>query len=323
MAKVVFVAFSDIQIEDWKRFSENHSRLEDNGRILMKVRDLCMQYSCPALFCGDLLDDPKAIKNYTFQRTFDWLNAMKKAKVDIYAIPGNHDQSEKNSLNHESPNYVKTLSNVYSNIIDVSFTTVVSRGIYIHGIPYLSDNRDFVKAVKTLIAKTKFGKGSKHILLIHTDVPGAKEPNGREVSHENIPRDIYNLMEPFSLVLSGHIHKGQQIYENIYMLGATHQQRASDRGCEMGVWLVYDNMKLKFIPLGMPEFKYIKEGKDIPQDGNFYIEVPEETSTDVTKVEFNSGHDPAKLGRNYLKQKGIKSKSKRELLIKYLNYGRE
>lgn len=321
--KVIFVAFSDIQIEDWKRFSDNHGRLEDNGRILMKVRDLCLKYNCDALFCGDLFDDPKSIKNYTLQRAVDWLNSFKKYRIKIFAVDGNHDQSEKNSAKHRSPNYIKTFSSIYSNIIDLGFNTMVHKGIYLHGIPYLTDNRDFIKSVQDIKSRVKLGQGSKHILMIHTDVPGANEPNGREVSHQNIPTDIYKLVEGFDLVLSGHIHKPQKLYGNIYMLGATHQQRVSDAGCEMGAWLVYDSMTLEFVPLGMPEFIYIKEGKKIPEDGNFYIEVPKEVELEEgNTLTFKSTYSPDKLVKNYFEQKGIKSKSKRELLTKYLTDAR-
>jgi hypothetical protein len=82
-------------------------------------------------------------------------------------------------------------------------------------------------------------------------------------------------------------------------------------------------MTLEFVPLGMPEFKYIKEGKQIPDDGNFYIEVPKEVELDEAKnLTFKSNQTPDQLVKNYFEQKGIKSKSKRELLTKYLTDAR-
>lgn len=320
MSKVLAVAFSDIQIEDWKRFSENHSRLEDNGTILTKVKDLCLKYDCPALFGGDFFDNPKAINNYVLQRTFEWLNAFKRHKIKIYAIDGNHDQCDKNSVSHRSPNYINTLAEVYSNIIPVSNTTMVHKNVFISGIPYLSGNKDFIAEVKKAADRVKVN-GSKHILLTHTDYPGLKEPNGKEFAHENIPMDIYKYLEPFDLVLNGHIHKPQVMYKKIVTMGATHQQRASDSGCEMGIWLIKEDMSYEFIPLDLPEFKYIKQGKPIPEDKNFYIEVPNEIEVDNEEVnKFLPTQKPKKLVNNYMKQLGIKSKKKTNLLLKYLNH---
>lgn len=322
MSKVLYVAFSDIQIEDWKRFSDNHSRLEHNGAILNKVRDLCIKYDCPALFCGDFFDDPKAIKNYVLQRTLEWLNAFKRKNIYIYAIDGNHDQSERNSITHRSPNYIRTLSEVYSNIIPIGGTTIVNKGIYVSGIPFLTDNKDFVEAVNQAAARVKKGPTTKHILLTHADLPGLKEPNGREFAHQNIPTTIYKIFEPFDLVLNGHIHRPQILYRKIVTLGATHQQRASDAGCEMGLSLVKlekGQLVTEFIPLGLPEFKYIKQGKEAPKDGNFYIEIPKKIKMpEGTGETYSSAHKPTRLVKNYMKELGIKSKRKSDLLIKYL-----
>jgi DNA repair exonuclease SbcCD nuclease subunit len=294
--------------------------LDDNGRILHIIADLCAKNECPALFCGDLFDDPKSLTNHLLKRTFEWLNYFKRKRVSIYAIHGNHDQSERNSLENKSPNYISAFSEAYSNLIDVSFTTVCHKNVYVSGIPYLTDNKDFVESVKQAGARVKTGK---HILLTHADLPGAKEPNGRELSHQNLPTDIYKLFDKFSLVLNGHIHKPQQIYSKVITLGATHHQRASDSGCDMGYWLIYENLSTEFVPLEMPQFKYIKEGDEPTDKKHFYIEVPKEVESKTTGITLSSSTSPKKIVKSYMKATGIKSKKKKTLLLKYLTNARD
>lgn len=320
--KVIFVAFSDIQIEDWKRFSiKPHDRLEHNGIVMSKVRDLCQKYNVPALFCGDFFDDPKSLKNYTLQRSFEWLDSFRRLKIKIYAIDGNHDQCERNSLTNRSPNYIRTLSTAFPNVIDLGNHTLMHEGIYLSGVPYMTDNKDLLEAIKARVIDTK---GSKHILLIHTDLPGAKEANGMEVAHQNMPTDIYHQLNKFDLTLNGHIHNPQQTFSRVWTLGATHHQRTSDSGADMGIWLIKSDLSMEFIKLNLPQFKYYEEGEEKPNDDNFYVEIPKDIplEQDESPV-FLASHSPNKLVSQYLKQVGIKSKSKKKLLLKYLTHAGE
>lgn len=323
-SKVKFIAFSDIQVHDWKPFSINHSRLEHNCKILSVVRDLCLKYACPALFCGDFVDDPKQVENYTLQRIIEVMNSFKRHKITVYAIDGNHDQCQQNSLTNRSPNYIKTLSDIYSNIIHLNNSTFSTGSYYISGIPYLTGNVGFIETAKRLVKDLKHKGSMKHILLTHADLPGAKEPNGREISHQNIPEEYYKAFKPFDLVLNGHIHKPQQLYSNVYTLGATHQQRQSDAGCSMGLWLIRADLTMEFVPLDMPQFKYIEEGEEKPNDTDFFIELPKNIKEEVEQqgIKFLPTHSSIKLATKYMKASGINSKKKTDLLLKYLQHAR-
>src|SRR5690606_29949367 len=113
---VAFIAFSDIQIEDWKRYSTDHSRLYVNGVILSKVRKLCKKYKVPALFGGDLFDNPKHLTNLVLQESLKWFSKFRQDNIQILGIHGNHDQSESNYVDHSSPNYFQTLCQVFPNM---------------------------------------------------------------------------------------------------------------------------------------------------------------------------------------------------------------
>ena len=130
-----------------------------------------------------------------------------------------------------------------------------------YGIPYLKYEDDFMvaldKAVKTIEKSKENHPDAITILLVHQNLPGAKEPDGFEVESD-LPKNLYKKFKKFTWVLSGHIHKPQQIFSNTYMLGATHQQDLGDMGCKMGYWYIYSNSAPEFIPSKLPEFKYYK-----------------------------------------------------------------
>jgi len=315
--KVKFICFSDIQIEDFKRHNKNTGyRLKINGAILNRVVDLCLRHQCPALFCGDLFDNPTALDNKVLSYTADWLNDFRRHKIKIYAIDGNHDQSEKNSPANRSHNYVSTLSKIYPNIINIGDNTIVHGNCTITGIPYMTDKRDFMDELKK--------RKKADILMIHTSLPGLKEPNGMELIVDYLdPEELKKEFKRFKIILNGHIHKPQHSYTNLYTLGATHQQRLSDIDCDMGLWAMHENYSMHFMPSNAPEFRYIEEGTKPDNDIDFFIEVPKEVE-DKTKtgIKFSPTNSAHKLAEKYMQAKGIKSRRKRELLYKYLNNAR-
>lgn len=321
--KPVFIAFSDIQIEDWTRYSENHERLFHNEIALKKVYQLCKKYKCPALFCGDMFDNPNSLKNYVLNHVFKWFNRFRDAGIKIYCISGNHDQCEKNTLDHTSPNYIIMLSTIYDNVINLDLKSIEHGGICIHGIPYMYDDASLMEAIK--MASKKIQGHRKNILMLHTHLPGVKEPNGFEVE-TTLSKLIYRDLKKFDLVISGHIHKPQPVFANTTNLGATHNQRISDAGCEMGIWKIYDDIdfgfQLGFIPLNIPQFRYYEEDKKPDDDFNMLIPIPnsdDEDEGEDVKLNFNAKLKPRDLVDNYFKVKDIKSRSKKEILLKYLN----
>jgi DNA repair exonuclease SbcCD nuclease subunit len=312
---VEFIVFSDIQIEDWKRHSINHRRLHLNFDVLKKVYGLCLKYKCPALFCGDLFDNPKSLDNYVLNYVFMWFNKFRDADIPIYAISGNHDQSASNFMGKESPSYIQMMSTIYPNFYNLDFKTRVHGQFDISGIPFITSNVNFKVALEE--TRKRLNSNKKHILLIHTDLWGAKDSMGRIVdSVQNIPQQLEKFFKGFDLVLCGHIHKPQVLRARILMVGATHQQRVSDMGTDMKIWKVFSTLRYKSISTNQPRFVYDDGATD---DYNFYLDRPKETkeieSTTVTN--FRS-HNPVVLAKNFLKANKIKSKPKLNILIKHL-----
>lgn len=317
MKKVAFIAFSDIQIEDWKRFSENHSRLYHNELVLKEISTVCLEHKVPAIFCGDLFDNPKYLTNKVLEVSLKWFKSLQTNRVYIVAIDGNHDQSEQNTLKHLSCNYVRTLSMVFDNIkyINHSTPSVLFGKFNFIGIGYLTNNDGFEVAVKE--ARGKMQTGVKNILLVHQELPGAVESNGFELPTTITPK-LNKLFRGFDLVLGGHIHKPQRLRKNILILGATHHQRASDMGTQMGYWVFYEDLSRKFIPLNIPQFKYTTHPEKLKRKDTFYVLKEKRVEGEEVKETRFESQDKRKLAKEYLKVKGIKSKRKKQLLIKHL-----
>ena len=89
--------------------------------------------------------------------------------------------------------------------------------------------------------------------MLHTDYPGARDTDRREKgSVDNL--DVYTL-NPFDLVLCGHIHKPQSLSKKVYMIGAPYQQRSTDKDCILAYWKLYSDLSMEFIELkGFPKF---------------------------------------------------------------------
>lgn len=323
----IALTFSDFHTAKWKQFNDKNQRTLQGHSIISELIKACNKYNVNhLLFPGDWNDHPKHMDNEVMQVLTASKVELEDNGIIIVGIDGNHDFSGVNSIEKNLRGFFSHLSILSPHqFIAVNFNyydtgTVVP--IRIHGIPYINGNSDYELAVEGCIKNLR--KGSKNILMIHRDLPGAVEPNGISIGDMDDDKSLKKLFKKFDLVLSGHIHKPQWIEKlgkNVLMVGATNQQRRSDAGTKMGYWIIYSDMSTKFINLKQPEFKYYKEGEPI-DDYHYWIKLPPEpviNSTDPTEQKFNSRQNRDTLVKSYMKVKGVKSKSKLNLLRKLIN----
>jgi len=322
--KVLAVVFSDLHLNIWAKFNKNNERTLNHFRVLSFVRDLCNKHHCISLFCGDFFHKPDGISiellhlmDNEFAKYDDEANFYDGNSFELLAISGNHELKEVNTINNPKYSLITYLSNRYRwvyNIDNVSFKLTES-SVVIHGVPYIDHNI----GLNEYLSKLELDPDYKHILMLHTDYPGAKDTDGRVIdSVENLNLNILNR---FDLVLCGHIHKPQRLSKKVYMIGAPLQQRRTDRDCELGVWLLYDNLDMKFLPLkDFPKFIDVENESDIIEDGNYYTVLPKKASISNTN-EHNITKQLSKrtLARRYMKKIGMKDKDKKNLLISLLN----
>lgn len=312
--EVIAIAFSDLHINLWAKFNEDNKRTLDSFRVLSLIQKQCRKYNCPALFCGDLFHKAEVMDQSLAKICYNEFNRL--GKLSIYAISGNHSIKEVSKIGINPFSWLYHLERYGIEVLDYRnrILSAYHKDIRVWGIPYIDNNVGLSEYLK----KTELNPKEKNILLLHTDYPGAKDTDGREVdSVENLN---INVLNKFDLVLCGHIHKPQRLSKKVYMIGAPIQQRRTDKDCKMGYWKLYSDLSMEFVELkGFPKFIDVESEDEIKDDGNYYTVLPKKSSIPV-----NNHHKITKqlskkiLAKRYLKEKGIKDEVKKNLLIETL-----
>ena len=322
MRKVIFIAFSDLHINDWSRFNADNKRTQTHFRVLYLIKEACAKYHCPALFCGDLFHKPENISPNLLNQTIEAFDSLDRDGFNIYGISGNHELVSvvKPEQEFKPVSWLNILSRKYGflNSLDLDRKDFVFQSdedikVSVFGVPYIDHNIGLNEYLKTV----PFKKGYKNILLLHTDYPGAKDTDGSEVgTSENINLNVLNR---FDLVLCGHIHKPQRLSKKTFMIGAPLQQRRTDRYCEMGYWKVYSDLNMAFVPISQkfPQFIDVASKEDIKDDGNYYTVISSKAAiTESAQVNHISKKlSKKRMVRRYLKTKGIADKKKESILL--------
>lgn len=310
MVRVIAIASSDWHYHIHTEFNEENKRVRAKSALISEIYDVANGYNVPVIFPGDLVHNKKQLQNDLFDILTREL-PINCSKAVTYAISGNHDQIFSNTKKSRSPNYVKSFSRIIPNFHCVDFRSIDTGKFIIHGIPYITNNENFSSNIK----KLKLVKGKPNILMIHTDLPGAKDTNGREVGTvTGMPKDANELFSRFDLVLSGHIHKHQKLGNNLYMLGAPDQQRRSDMGATMGYWKIYSNMKMEFVELKGPKYITVESLENNSDKFNFLIEKPKI----LTKVEVGKERKKIHILKAYIRHNKIDDSDKIDLMKHYL-----
>ena len=319
MAKeILAIAFSDLHMNNWKKFNENGARNESHFSVLKLVCRKAIELQVPILFCGDWIHTNETVdmdlliqsaEVYCEMNAWDW------GVTKIYAISGNHDLPGPNSYESPRDSYINYLSKLYDWICCIDqLNPVLPNGLSLYGVPYLDNNVGLRRSIKSF----KVSKKHKNILMLHTDYAGARDTDDRVIdSVENLNRA---WMKKFDLVLCGHIHLHQKLDNNVLMLGAPLQQRFTDEGTAMGYTEVYTDMTYKFKPIsGMPEFITVTTKEEEKGDGNYYRVIDKSKvkakSNNHVGVIIHKDFSKVKVVNRYLRAKGVKDKEKKKVLI--------
>ena len=318
MKNLVAYVISDLHINDWAKFNENDTRTHNQMRILVSLLSKSYNERVPILFCGDLFHKPDMIRPELLNLIFHdslVIHTRYMGYPIMYAISGNHEINHISKIGEHPVSWTRLFTKMFPWLVCLDYCQfLIKDNIMIHGVPYVDHNIGLSKYLKEM----KLDPKQKHILMLHTDYPGARDTDGREVgSVENLN---LNVLDRFDLVLCGHIHKPQRLSKKVYMIGAPIQQRRTDRDCDMGYWKLYDDLSMTFVKLkGYPRFIDVESQDEIKDDGNYYTVIPKIASTPVeTKHKITKQLTNKILAKRYMKVKGIKDKNKEQLLIKVL-----
>lgn len=317
--ELIAVVFSDLHINLWSKFNEGLKRTQESFRVLSF---LSKKYpKVPALFCGDLFHKGESIDTDLLTMWLEY-NPNNEFTWKMYYIDGNHELKHRNTIKNPQKSLPTLLEKPWMVNINLNKISLLSRDItYVHGIPYIDDNIGVNDYLKEIIDKYAIGLNPKrrHILMVHTTYPGARDTDGREVESKNSLNP--NLLNKFDLILCGHIHKPQRLGKKVYIIGCPIQQRRTDMHCKLGYWELYSDLSMVFKELKhFPKFIDVESEDQIKDDDNYYTIIPPKPSkTEITKHKITKRLSKKALVRKYMKAKGMKDVSKKNLLIDILN----
>jgi len=318
MPKVIAVAFADIHLHKFRAFNVDNSRLHYSLQAWATIARIAKELEVPVLFAGDLFHNPKEVENQTMSMALKCYNAnFERQGINCYAISGNHDMSEKNSVTHTSPTHLDSFQH-FKTFKKLDWgTAYINKDWDVCGLPYFNSDKDIWVALRNRAFWNNITK--KKILLIHSDLPGAVTPEGFTVNETEFIK--LKHFKDFNIVLSGHIHKPQKLGKNIYMLGSPIHQNLGDEGNENGYWLICDDGTAVFKPLStFPKFRRLKQGEKPYNDLDYFIEPTEVLAEESAESnEFSLNNSRKKLAKQYCASTGIKKKAYIRALTHVLN----
>jgi DNA repair exonuclease SbcCD nuclease subunit len=259
-----FLAFSDWHVHEFSFGANNttdlfgmrglNSRLVDAGMQFVEMVTYAHEHDINyILFGGDLYHSKKMISkdalNVVFA-CFEWAHEN-YPEIQFVLIYGNHDVVDKDGTIN-SLSSLWALPNVL--LIDKINPVVYLRGhfnvfMHIRGVSYTENRAALIEDMNNndpCDLLTGYGYPLDPvpsinrptmihtILLIHSGIQGAKVGTDfvlvkdHDLSVTDIPREKYDI------VLGGHLHEHQQVFDNGWIIGATHQMNWSDAGGKRG-----------------------------------------------------------------------------------------
>lgn len=316
--KPIAVIFSDPHLGEYSRFNKENQRVLNHFKVLFRIRRICLKYKIPSLCIGDLFSKPDVMSNAFYELTVDRFQRLDRKKWKMYTISGNHDMSGLNTKEKPSPSWVKTFSKQFNFLKCMDWKTIETDKFTLSGIPYLDNNVNLNLHVKN-VSKTKL---VNHILMLHTDYPGARDTDDTEVG--DVQNLNVNLLNPFKMVVMGHIHKPQKLGKKLYMIGAPLQQRRTDKNCPLGYWLLYEDFTMKFFEFNkFPKFKDVATQEEVLEDGNYYTVIAQDVPVASNNTQIKKGISKKKLVKSYMQTTGNEDKAKSNLLINLLKKGED
>ena len=329
--KPLFVAYSDIHHNIWPTFNEDNKRIKVSLEAEKIIFNKAYRLKVDILFCGDLVHNEKVVSNDLLGFILPHYSKL-NGEIEhsrFIGISGNHDQSKISKTNNPVGSYVRTLHNTFNNFhcIDFSKITVHRYDTYVvWGIPYITHDMGLGEYIEGIAGC--FEKGKKNILMLHTTLPKSMDTDGRLMQTNSLGNEFMALLDKFDLVLTGHIHKPMIISEKIIQLGAPNQQRKTDINCEMGYWIIYEDLSYKFKPLDLPKFVKLKTGEELPNGSDYYYYEEEHKKKEFKHTKdlqenFSDINNTRVIAKNYLKHKSINDKGKKKALIEALKKGKD
>lgn len=235
-------------------------RLQDTLSVLDQMGTYAREHDIPDIFIlGDLLDK-RLVDAVTLKMVAAKLSGLNEERR-VRLVPGNHEAYD-GQARHFALDVFREMDIWVASPGpdgDVGFQ-VKSADLQFVALPYGPTDR-------ALEVIRMIGQGSdpQHtILLLHHSLKGGRV--GEWVCPEGIDQEI---LHPFAAVLAGHFHTSQNLYDDVYYLGAPLQHNFGDRGEERGFWdVTFDGgamTKMELVPVTAPRFHELEFASCAPE----------------------------------------------------------
>jgi DNA repair exonuclease SbcCD nuclease subunit len=237
------------------------------------------------LFGGDLHQVRKHVPTQVLNKTTDAFKELAQL-VPIIAIPGNHDDADREGTIHSMHTY-RDIPGV--TVIDKFFADG-THGINLMAIPY-SEN---LQQVQEFVKNRRFQHKDNSFFLGHLGISGALAGSDFVYNSQFDPTIEDLLPERFEFGFLSHFHLHQYLAPNFVYAGAPVQHNWGDKNQDRGV-VIYDTdtKRAEFVPLKSPKFIEIPEGSLSSSFNQDFVRVVSsrlwsEDERESTRLKFNA-----------------------------------
>jgi len=241
MKKILGILLTDTHLKE-----EN---IEVNKQVYEQAVQFCKDNNLNAIFhLSDIFNSRKAQSQQVLVDGFDSiLDSLQANGIRMITFPGNHDKTSYDSRK----SFLRPFKHHPSFSLYEEHTIVEYDNLYVHLIPFFSNERYIQQLEKSRRIAEGSREGVKHILFTHIGVHGARMNNGQEV--DGIPHSYF---EHFEKVFIGHYHD-KQIFGKFNYIGASIQHNFGETP-DKGLTVLYDDLSWETIVLDTPKYQSLQ-----------------------------------------------------------------
>lgn len=276
---------------------------EDQKFILDEILKIAEEEKVDGIFiAGDIFD--RAIAPVEAINTFvDFLTRLQKKNIKVFAISGNHDSAERlapgRNFMTESGIYFSavyegsvnciTLNDEFGEV-NVYLMPFIRPGLVKHFAELKGEEVDFEKnpwnqAVDYVIDGMKLDVKKRNVLVAHQNIINAEPSDSETVIYGGLDGVSASLFADFDYTALGHIHKPQNLAENVRYCGTPLKYSLSEKDQKKSVTIV-DLGKKGEVKVSERELKPLRDLRLI--EGTFAEIAEDFKTTKLNKNDFVS-----------------------------------
>lgn len=270
----------------------NHDIVYD---IFVQLINYCNKNDIKTVFhAGDVFTNRSSQTLQTLHIFNKVITLFSKNKINLYAIPGNHDKTNQDSIK----SYLDLFRYRHNFYLFNKETLLAADNIVFGFIPFFTDS--YEKRLESL-TKTAYKdyKKYKKILITHKAFNGVRNNDGSIVD-DGIN---FELIKKWDKVLVGHYHDESIINKKIHYIGSSHQANFGENITDKGFSIIYEDLTIQKINTDFP--KFIKIEKNIDDDYETELELYSNSNDNVRIIFTGNKENLHKVDRKKLNELGI------------------